>query len=66
MIQKSSSLRRSFLAARAAAFGLAVIAAKVMPAVAADDTAIHPFHYHASDSALADPARAYCQYAVAR
>ena len=54
MIQKSSWLRRGFLAATAAAFGLAVVVAKVMPAVAADDTAIRPFHYHASDSTLAD------------
>ena len=54
MTRRSSSLRRSLLAGTAAAFGLAVIAAQGIPAVAADDTAIHPFHYHASASALAD------------
>jgi epoxide hydrolase-like protein len=42
------------VAATAAAFGLAVIAAWGIPAAAADDTAIHPFHYHASESSLAD------------
>jgi hypothetical protein len=54
MIKKSSSPRRSLLAVTAVAFGLAVVAAKVWPAAATDDTAIHPFHYHASDGALAD------------
>jgi pimeloyl-ACP methyl ester carboxylesterase len=38
----------------AAAFSLAVVALQGLPAAAADDAAIHPFHYHAPDSALAD------------
>jgi hypothetical protein len=42
------------LAATALAFGLPLIAAQATPATAADETAIHPFHYHASDSSLAD------------
>ena len=50
MIRNSASLRRSLLAATAVALGLAA----VVPAAAADDTAIRPYHYHASDSALAD------------
>jgi len=50
---KRSGLRHG-LFATAVAFGLAVIAARGMPAAAADDTAIAPFHYHASDNALAD------------
>src|SRR6516164_7496049 len=50
MIRNSASLRRSLLAAPAVALGLAA----VVPAAAADDTAIRPYHYHASDSALAD------------
>jgi pimeloyl-ACP methyl ester carboxylesterase len=54
MINKSLSLRRSLLAAAAAAFGFVVVATPVVSGVVADDTAIHPFHYHASDSALAD------------
>jgi pimeloyl-ACP methyl ester carboxylesterase len=53
--KKASRLRCSLLTATAAAFAFAVIAAQRMPAAAAaDDTSIHPFHYHASDSALAD------------
>ena len=32
----------------------ALIAAQATPAAAADETAIHPFHYRASESALAD------------
>jgi pimeloyl-ACP methyl ester carboxylesterase len=36
------------------AFGLPLIAAQATPAAAADETAIHPFHYHASESSLAD------------
>jgi len=54
MIQKSSSLRRSFLAGTAVAFGLAVIVAQGTLVAATDDTSIHPFRYRASDSALAD------------
>ena len=38
----------------AAAFGLPLIATQATPAAAADDTAIHPFHYHASESSLAE------------
>jgi Epoxide hydrolase N terminus len=52
--KKSSSLCRGLLAATALAFGLPLIAAQATPATAADETAIHPFHYHASDSSLAD------------
>src|SRR5262249_16696957 len=52
--KKQSSLRRSLLAATAVAFGLPLIAAQATPAAAADETAIHPFHYRASESALAD------------
>ncbi len=54
MTNKSLSLRRSLLAAAAAAFGFVVVAAPVVSGAAADDIAIHPFYYHASDSALAD------------
>lgn len=54
MTKKSASLRRALLTAIAVAFGLRVIAARAIPAAAADDTAIHPFHYHASAGALAD------------
>jgi pimeloyl-ACP methyl ester carboxylesterase len=54
MTKKFSAFRRSLLATTAVAFGLAIIALEGMPAAAADDAAIHPFHYHASDSALAD------------
>jgi pimeloyl-ACP methyl ester carboxylesterase len=52
--KKSSSLCRGLLPATALAFGLPLIAAQATPATAADETAIHPFHYHASDSSLAD------------
>jgi pyruvate dehydrogenase (quinone) len=45
MIQKSSWLRRGFLAATAAAFGLAVVVAKVMPAVAAGRPARAHYQY---------------------
>src|SRR5436305_10393144 len=41
------------LAATAVAFG-PLIAAQPTRAAAADETAIHPFHYHASESSLAD------------
>jgi pimeloyl-ACP methyl ester carboxylesterase len=54
MIRKFSSQRGSLLGAAAIAIGLAAIAQQNMPAAAADDTAIHPFHYHAPDGALAD------------
>jgi pimeloyl-ACP methyl ester carboxylesterase len=52
--KKASSLCRGLLAATALAFGLPLISAQATPATAADETAIHPFHYHASDSSLAD------------
>jgi pimeloyl-ACP methyl ester carboxylesterase len=52
--KKSSSLRRGLLAVVAVAFGVPLIAAQATPAAAADETAIHPFHYHASESSLAD------------
>jgi pimeloyl-ACP methyl ester carboxylesterase len=54
MIRQFSSQRGSLLGAAAIAIGLAAIAQQNMPAAAADDTAIHPFHYHAPDGALAD------------
>ena len=53
MTKASPGLRHGVLAT-AAAFGLAAAATWNIPAAAADDTAIAPFHYHASDSALAD------------
>ena len=53
MTKRFSGLRRGLLTT-AGAFGLAVIAAQNVPAAPADDTAIHPFRFHASDSALAD------------
>ncbi len=54
MTKKSSSLRHGLLVVAALAFGLPLIAAQATAATAADETAIHPFHYHASDSSLSD------------
>jgi pimeloyl-ACP methyl ester carboxylesterase len=52
MPEQSSSPRGRLIGALAAALGIAVLAST--PASGADDTAIRPFHYHASEAALSD------------
>ena len=54
MTNKRTPLRKS-LAASALALGVAaLVGGQTLPASAADESAIKPFHYHASDAALAD------------
>jgi pimeloyl-ACP methyl ester carboxylesterase len=53
MSEKSSSRRRSLLAASAAALGIALLAGQPTPGKAAED-AIRPFQIHVPDAALID------------
>jgi len=54
MSEKSSSRRRSLLAASAAALGIALLAGQPTPGKAAEDIAIRPFQIHVPDAALID------------
>ena len=54
MLEKSSSPRRSVLAALAATFGIAILAGQGIPASAAGDTAIRPFQINVPEAALVD------------
>ncbi|MGZ5827336.1 MAG: epoxide hydrolase family protein, partial [Xanthobacteraceae bacterium] len=54
MSKKTSSLRRSLLAASAAALGIVVLAGQSALGETAEDTAIRPFQIHVPDATLID------------
>src|SRR5512137_1410353 len=54
MSEKSSSPRRSALAALAAALGIAALAGQPTLGEAVEDTTIRPFQVHVPDTALVD------------